>query len=416
MNYKYNLQHILAAFVVIRTLQCLAIYYVPFQFDTSSTILIQEYVKSASRYNKHVLTILNNLLSWDSVYFMKLAMSGISYEHEWMFGPLLWRLVYTIREICDFEFYDVLLTYIVINNLLILWITKLIYSLSLQVYDKNLKWMKKGGVADREKFAYVCSMLILIQPSGIFSSVAYSETPVQFLSYLGLYYYFKSRSPTKILNKSEYFASGFLFSLSFGIRTNSILFGILYIYDLFKFWNVVDIMVILVTGLQLFGSLLYSIYLPYSMYCPARGEWCNSMTKSLVFYAQSHYWDNGFLKYFKMSNVPMFLIAAPQLVIICKSILQFWELENLKSLMVMSVVYLFLQFTCMHVQIINRVSSFIPIHILYASLLFVKGSRWGTCIVRWWIIWLFLQTALFAAFLPPAWGEREDRAYSWREA
>lgn len=411
-KYKYNILHVIGILLFIRTVQATIVYFTPFQFDTSSSILIDRYTNdiSKTRYNYHVTQILDKLFSWDSVYFLKLSIEAVTFEHEWVFAPLWWRLMnwiinlplankYISGGVC---IYDILLFFITFNNILLVSTTKIMYGISIEVCRYNEKMIPKNF--NVSKFAYICSLLLLIQPAGIFLSVSYSETITQFLCFSALYAYLVARSKILIKNYVLYFVSGLLFTIAFGMRSNSLLYGLLYVYDLLTASNLGDGILILITGFQLFLALVYSTYAAYYTYCPERGEWCNSYTKSLVSYAQSHYWNNGFLKYFTLGNIPLFIIALPQFIIICKSLIQFKNWSGIRSLWIVSAVYTFVQFTFMHVQIINRVSSFIPLHIWYVSYLLCLNDDniWGILIVRWWVVWVLTQTSLFAAFLPPA--------------
>lgn len=407
--YSYNFTQVFLFLILIRAVQFLVVYFTPFQFDTSSSILIDKYKSIEPRYPQFIITILNNLVSWDSVYILKLSIEEIAFEHEWVFGPLWWRLMSTFLKLpllkhIKLDIYDILIIFIVINNLLLLATSKIIYKLTYTVCNRNLKHLPKGF--NISVCAFYSSFVLIIQPSGIFSTVAYTETPVQFLCFLALYFFSISKSRVNIRNKLFYFLSGSLFSIAFGIRSNSLLYGILYLYDITVYYKYpLDIIVILTTGSQLFFALIYFNYVSYKTYCPERGEWCNSFTRSLVTYAQSHYWNNGFLNYFTLGNLPLFIIALPQLYIIFISIWNLRKWDSIKSILLVSTIYLFLQFTSMHVQIVNRVSTFIPIHLIYVSyLLSIPGenSKSGKKIIRWWVVWILVQTALFSAFLPPA--------------
>ena len=404
-NYKYHVAHVLYFLTVIRIIQLVIVYFAPFQFDTSTSILIDRYASKQNivKYPIFVVNILNNLMSWDSVYFLKLAMEGTTFEHEWVFGPLWWRLMYYPKNYFSLSLglYDVLTLFITLNSILTVITSKILYKLTLEVFKKHQKQLPKNF--NITKCAYYSSFLLIIQPSGIFSMVAYSETSVQFLCYAALYFYFVSRSRVTIQNKILYFLSGSLFSIAFGFRSNCLLYGVMYLFDLRQFNKLLDLCLVLLTGMQLFLALLYSNYVPYQFYCPDRGEWCNSFTKSLVSYAQAHYWNNGLFKYFTMGNFPLFIIASPQLSIIFFSILNFRRWKELTPLLITSFVYLIVQLCFMHVQIVNRVSTFIPIQLWYVSyLLSLQDNRFGKKITRWWIVWIFVQTALYSAFLPPA--------------
>lgn len=400
-SFEYNIKHILSCTIILRGLQFLIVYYTPCQFDTSTAIFVETFnsTKSMFYYPEFIKKTLYNLMSWDSVYFLKLSLIGINFEHEWVFGPLWWRLMHSLVIRYSLSLYDIQSLFIIINNILLVGVTYITYNLSFHVCVTN----KSLSKINPYKFAYITSLLVIIQPSGIFSVVSYTETVVQFLSFLGIYYYLKSKSIARISDHINYFFSGSLFSIAFGIRSNCLLFGIVYLFDLTEFkQNISDIMCILITGSQLLGSLIISIYIPYKKYCPERGEWCNTWSKSLLSYSQNHYWNVGFLNYFTSGNIPLFLISIPQLLIISLAIIKFWKFSNLKSLNLMFVVYLFLQFTTMHVQIVNRISTFIPIHLWYVSLCFIENKKISIYIIKFWIFWVLLQTALFSSFLPPA--------------
>lgn len=405
--YNYSFSQIFLFLLFIRFIQALIVYLTPFQFDTSTSILIDRYADINNyHYPEFLIQILNKLMSWDSVYFLKLSLEGITYEHEWVFGPLWWRFMnFIIRYVkmttdIDMGLYEVLMTFIIINNILLLMTSKILYILTMKICNSNLN--KLPDNFNISKCAYYASFSLIIQPSGIFSTVAYSETATQFLSYLALYFYFSSRTRVNIQKKISYFISGSLFSLAFGVRSNALLYGLIFLYDLTQFTNLKDIIIVLLTGSQLFIALVFSNYIPYKIYCPERGEWCNSMTKSLVSYAQAHYWNNGFLNYFTVGNIPLFIIAMPQFVIMGKSIWCFRNWTTMRPVILVTAVYLFVQFTYLHVQIVNRVSTFLPIHLWYVSYLLTISDKWGKIISKWWLIWVFVQTELFAAFLPPA--------------
>lgn len=385
-KYDFNWKHVVTGLLFVRSIQALIVYFAPDEFDTSSSIFFELY-PSKSRYDTTTTHILRKLAAWDSVYFLKLVMAGISYEHEWVFCPLWWRTMRVFKLRYDWNVYDVLLSFIVANNIITLGICRITYALSYQVRKDK-------------KFAYIASMLILVQPSGIFSTAPYSEPIVQLLCYTGLY--LNILRTKGIENKLRYFASGVLFSIAFTIRSNAILYGIIYLHDIFFKRGRISKLLAFATGSLLAATLAYMTYLPYAIYCPERGEWCNSWSKSLVSYAQAKYWNNGFLKYFTSNNIPMFVIAAPQLILIALSGWKFYSWIGIRPIWLVSMIYLFLQFTTMHVQIVNRVSTFIPLHIWYVAHLLATDKKEGKWWVRWWIVWISLQTALFAMFLPPA--------------
>ena len=123
-------------------------------------------------------------------------------------------------------------------------------------------------------------------------------------------------------------------------------------------------------------------------------------------------------RYWTLSNIPLFLLAAPTLVILFKSGL--WGIQRAQwgaDLMPrLAITQLFLSgmaFVGYHVQIITRLSSGCIVWYWWvADMIMDAGSErtpkeqqrrnesgW---IVRWMVMYGLIQGVLFAAFLPPA--------------
>lgn len=417
-----------SVFALIKAAELFAVIISPSQFDVSTITLLQEYTSERSvildslsslinteRIKMHVL---DKLLSWDSVYFFKLTFDGIAFEHEWVFGPLLWRLLGVLMKLFSSNIYDALIVSMIINNICHFLSCVLLRKLTLLIFGPRFKSKKLVST-----FANTCSLLCAIQPSGIFSTVGYSESVSQLFCYLGLYYRAYALTNNVRQHRKQYLLSGICFSIAFGYRSNCLLYGILYLYDLFnaiKHRTFVSMLMSLISGLLLFASLYISVALPYLRYCPERGEWCQSITKSLVTYAQSYYWNVGFLKYFTLGNIPLFLIAMPQLLVLILSLIRFKACKKIRGEWLVCFVYTFLQFTTMHVQIVNRVSTCTFLHIWFLSSLlyqdafngnanankkkqnFLFSQRFAHWMILFWMVWVIVQAGLYAVFLPPA--------------
>lgn len=141
------------------------------------------------------------------------------------------------------------------------------------------------------------------------------------------------------------------------------------------------------------------------------------------------------MKYWTLSNVPLFLLASPMLSIMfvsCK-----WAVDHVlpsgrsdvitkgkdsgsqhdigKSvysnrqwlfyLCLPQLLLAFLAFTTYHVQIITRLSSGYPVWYWWLGSLFVDGDRHrgsSKAILIWMVVYSLVQAGLFASFLPPA--------------
>ena len=152
-------------------------------------------------------------------------------------------------------------------------------------------------------------------------------------------------------------------------------------------------------------------------------SWCTDTTTNVTR-------NVGFLRYWKVSNIPLFLLAMPMFTILVASGL--WALtldpkqtlklnktsqkngngvENtptsdfliFRNLGVSQLLLTLLTLTTAHVQIITRVSSAYPVWLWYAAVAIQSGSDWsGRFIVPFVVMYSILQGGLFASFLPPA--------------
>ena len=126
----------------------------------------------------------------------------------------------------------------------------------------------------------------------------------------------------------------------------------------------------------------------------------------------------GFLRYWTVSNLPLFLLAAPMLVVMLKSGLGYLavpqlpaagkpaETSRLSSLVqsaaAAQVLLALLAVTTYHVQIITRISSGYPLWHWWLAEKLIRGDKSASLLVMFMVIYASIQGALFASFLPPA--------------
>ena len=145
----------------------------------------------------------------------------------------------------------------------------------------------------------------------------------------------------------------------------------------------------------------------------------------------------GFLNYWTISNLPLFILATPMLFILLRSGL--WALQGcpsskvradqgnqenaqanaplrinqatVRGLATPQIVLAALALTTYHVQVITRLSSGYPVWYWWLASLILEdrsisfmGKEWSTATVisRWMVIYAIVQGGLFASFLPPA--------------
>jgi phosphatidylinositol glycan class V len=147
----------------------------------------------------------------------------------------------------------------------------------------------------------------------------------------------------------------------------------------------------------------------------------------------------GFLRYWTISNMPLFLLAAPMLFILIQSAVWTWRsplatidatdpskahpdirklqrdavdrYSAMRRIALPQLLLAILALTNYHVQIITRLSSAYPVWYWWlACSMISSGSqeqRSGKCtkpwlVSRWMVMYALVQGGLFASFLPPA--------------
>lgn len=110
------------------------------------------------------------------------------------------------------------------------------------------------------------------------------------------------------------------------------------------------------------------------------------------------------MKYWTLSNLPLFLLAAPMLYLLIRSCLfhvaSSTEAQRLLIAMPQLVLAL-LAITNYHVQVITRLASGYPLLYIWLAEQISKSAR-PNWTVRYFIIYGLIQAGLFASFLPPA--------------
>jgi phosphatidylinositol glycan class V len=153
--------------------------------------------------------------------------------------------------------------------------------------------------------------------------------------------------------------------------------------------------------------------------------------------------NTGFLRYWTLSNVPLFLLAAPMLAILTRSGIDILRLSLpgrrhdggakgkrrqappralagaarqglgppppehrllVGAMAAVQVLLALLAFTSYHVQIITRISSGYPVWYWWVAGCLVDGRRaaLGKGVVVFMAMYAMIQGVLFASFLPPA--------------
>lgn len=320
----------------------------------------------------------------------------------------------------------------------------------------------------RRRIAYTTACLHVISPAGLFLSASYGESAFALLNFGGMALFMAGRPQQHdnidiLYATSATVASGVAFGLASVVRSNGLFSGIILAWDAVTYlprlqgtllqrqWN--DM--IRLIGLLLAGTimLVFQILLQgqaYLQYCTGESwrPWCSWFPPSIYTWVQQHYWGVGFLRYWTLSNLPLFALAAPMMAVLLGTGVVAMRRNQLMAMIqgVTSVdtkspkksladaearfanlmarfalpqlVLAVLALTTFHVQIINRISSGYPVWYIVLAVavhaedskmaaqkhgaLLAWPSRNSTWIARIMAVYAIVQGGLYASFMPPA--------------
>lgn len=325
-------------------------------------------------------------------------------------------------------------------------------------------------IAKRKQIAFTSAALHIISPAGVFLIAPYSEAEYAFFSLLGtvLYIYaIQHRAKGGIQSDAILtIAAGVAWGAACMMRGNGLLNGIIFAWDLTgmlvafilgdrSLHQLARICATTIAGMCVAAGYAIPQYVAYLEFCEPSStrSWCERVPPSIYTWVQEHYWQVGFLKYWTISNLPLFLLAMPMLLILlitgygslhhARSILlgmngeESPSLRNNNTYQTKRLVYIhvlerlalpqlllsILAATMFHVQIINRISSGYPLWYMVLAIAIHDQSPKLECghartehyfpfrhiggqrieiIVRGMVCYAIVQAGLYASFLPPA--------------
>lgn len=417
---------LLVAILALKSIHIVIFYLLPTQFDILLAILLKKYESE-----KHVLataihtsispidrliervvrSILDNIVDrfviWDTVYFADQFTNGLTYEHQYVFCPLWWRLIKLIPVNGKAVFYLNVICATLLSNICHFGAAVVLYYYTYIVFSQ-------ARLFPPQKMAELASLFFVLLPGAAFLTAPYSESIAALFSFtclalrekalefsMGAKYNTTSR---KVL----YLLSGVAAALSFGFRANCLLLGLIYIYDLFGRKTETPLLP-LAAGLILGLAFLVSNIYNYVAICLSgdRGEWCSNRIPSLFAYAQGHYWNIGLFKYWTLNNIPNFIFGAPTIGLSAFSIKYFakeYPVSRILPVSLVNAAFLTALLLSWHVQIVTRIHTFLPMMYWVAAGLWTHNDYpiLKKVVFGYFIVWNVVQPALFAAFLPPA--------------
>lgn len=159
--------------------------------------------------------------------------------------------------------------------------------------------------------AFVASVLHVMTPASLFYCAPYSEALFSLLNLTGMLLYALSKASATpeglTLTADAYMlGSGVVFALATLIRSNGLLSGLIFLYDVTRylpriisgelsFWIIRKVAVTCIAGISIALGFLFPQYLAYKEFCghkavsPPR-PWCEKTLPSIYSFVQSHYW------------------------------------------------------------------------------------------------------------------------------
>ncbi|KAK1573855.1 mannosyltransferase [Colletotrichum navitas] len=401
-------------------------------YDTSTTLML--------RRNESDLSIVTRLTRWDALYYTQSARRGYVFEQEWAFNAglpvIVSGLVKSARLLGIHDdgtgALEAALA-IVVAHVAHLFAVLMLYELTLKLFS-------------RPRLAFLSALLHVLSPAGLFLSAPYAESLCAFFSFAG--YYVLSCVSDEPKGSLRWTAgqvlAGAIFGLATASRSNGLLNGLPFVAECLMFLpslltsptgltNLATLFGLVVGGLLVATGSVIPQALAWLRYCSGVSEarpWCARTVPSIYTFVQEHYWGVGLFRYWTLSNVPLFILAAPVLGLLVISGCEVMtgmsgltrtpmadkpvpQRDGTRSALVISmaaaqVLLAVLAITTYHVQIITRIASGYAVWYWWtASCLLDNGADGkrqglGGRIVTFFVMYAAIQGVLFASFLPPA--------------
>jgi len=166
-------------FVLFRSIQYLLVFLTPIrQFDTSTSLLLNELCSSPSEINSYWNKYFwNKLLSWDSVFFIKNITSKNGkpqFEHEYAFSQLWTFFVRLFIKSNNDSIYHALRVGVAIENVLFYLSGIVLYFLTKKIFSQNIRQSQFARTIAKKT-----SLLFFLTSAAGFLTSIYSE-PLSF--------------------------------------------------------------------------------------------------------------------------------------------------------------------------------------------------------------------------------------------
>ncbi|KAK3620944.1 ER membrane glycoprotein subunit of the GPI transamidase complex-like protein [Elasticomyces elasticus] len=322
-------------------------------YDSSTKILFDaQRGAHDSWFAKVVEYVLLRLTRWDGIYFASAAANGQQvYEQEWAFSWALSRVNSMLARgafppssrngkecrLSTHLFSALLgplpLSSIAKSALAGVVISHFSHLLAILAIYRLVYFLTPGSDLRKRQLGFATACLHVFSPAGIFLSAPYAEAPFALLNILGLLCYaqaienrFSTFADAYQLDASFTLLSGLFFGLATTMRSNGILCGLIFAWDAIATLPrlgavlstrdgeaITRVLATLAAGVLVAAGFVLPQAVAFMEYCKdgATRPWCAAYPPSIYSFVQSEYWVVGFMRYWKMSNLPLFLLALP---------------------------------------------------------------------------------------------------------
>jgi phosphatidylinositol glycan class V len=350
---------------------------------------------------KWLYRLVGPFLQWDALHFLNIATRGYDsvLEHAFFPGlPIVMRLLSCIIP----SFSDNPMYSLAFGGILFVQVSFVVASVGL--YKVSLHFCSDG------KTAYRATLLYVFASCSIFLCAVYTEAPFSMLTFWGLYCLYV---------RNDLMLSSLMLSIAGLFRSNGIL-AIVYVLHfacIRKDRSAGSIFqALLASGAIYVPYLVYSLW-SRNLYCELTEtphEWCSEFS-SIYGYVQNNFWGVSFMSYWKVNNIPQFLLMTPTLLVTLHAPMHYWLNSigrkgfNLHKLILnpiapflvhMGALTAFVVFIA-NCQILTRILSSCPLYFwtLERVLRDVKTSRISQFLAFMHLLYFIIGPVLFASGL-----------------
>uniref|UniRef100_A0A915ID70 GPI mannosyltransferase 2 n=1 Tax=Romanomermis culicivorax TaxID=13658 RepID=A0A915ID70_ROMCU len=266
--------------------------------------------------DKVVRFLFDGFSRWDSQHYFHIASYGYNLERHIAFLPLYPLFLHfgaKFLQLTTFGFLNfyscLLIVGFAVSNLAFCFSNYVLFNYTLKKFNDK-------------KLAIVTIYLFAFNPAFIFFHTVYTESCYFLFTIIGM----------SVLDSGNNYAN-LNFSLSSVIRSNGLLNFGYSAYEilakirrrrLFETFSAIFSILLFMSPFFIFQRYLFEIFCSSKPYL----DICRNFDPFQYNAVQKKYWDVGFLSYYRLKNIPRFLISSPIVFLSFKSCVYFWRFDD----------------------------------------------------------------------------------------